>query len=183
MGVGAGLYMYDVVVKKVHVRYLISWWVLVTNCSCDQNNNSMLINYRNANKVNINRVTGFIWERCTAGTSNLSGCTLKKVQNLWWTRCVCVICIRTGSDLFCPGQGRIQRNGICPAPVLCLTWLSLDCFCLSLLRYLNIDSRPSDHYFRNVCLFVQSFSQPSLIRFRSNLDICYISGLVVSPRI
>ena len=29
MGVGAGLYMCDVV-KKVHVRYLISWWVLVT---------------------------------------------------------------------------------------------------------------------------------------------------------
>ena len=37
-------------------------------------------------------------------------------------------------------------------------------------------SRPSDHYFRSVCwfvhlsvcLFVQSFSQPSLIRFRSN---------------
>jgi len=28
MGVGAGLYMY-VVVVKVHVRYLISWWVLV----------------------------------------------------------------------------------------------------------------------------------------------------------
>jgi len=28
MGVGAGLYMCDVV-KKVHVRYLISWWVLV----------------------------------------------------------------------------------------------------------------------------------------------------------
>jgi len=28
MGVGAGLYMYDVVVKT-HVRYLISWWVLV----------------------------------------------------------------------------------------------------------------------------------------------------------
>jgi len=27
-----------------------------------------------------------------------------------------------------------------------------------------------------VCLFVQSFSQPSLIRFRSNLDICYMSG-------
>jgi len=35
-----------------------------------------------------------------------------------------------------------------------------------------IGSRPSDHYFRSVCLsvclFVQSFSQPSLIRFRSN---------------
>jgi len=29
MGVGSGLYMCDVVVKKVHVRYLISWWVLV----------------------------------------------------------------------------------------------------------------------------------------------------------
>ena len=44
-------------------------------------------------------------------------------------------------------------------------------------------SRPSDHYFRSVCwfvclfvcLFVQSFSQPSLIRFRSNLDIRYMS--------
>ena len=39
-----------------------------------------------------------------------------------------------------------------------------------------IGSRPSDHYFRSVCLsvcvfvclFVQSFSQLSLIRFRSN---------------
>jgi len=31
MGVGAGLYMCDVV-KKVHVRYLISWWVLVCLC-------------------------------------------------------------------------------------------------------------------------------------------------------
>jgi len=43
-----------------------------------------------------------------------------------------------------------------------------------------IGLRPSDHYFRSVCLFVclsvclsaclfvQSFSQPSLIRFRSN---------------
>jgi len=29
MGVGTGLYMYDVVVKKVHVRCLIPWWVLV----------------------------------------------------------------------------------------------------------------------------------------------------------
>ena len=37
---------------------------------------------------------------------------------------------------------------------------------------LSVGSRPSDHYFRSVCLsvclFVQSFSQPSLIRFRSN---------------
>jgi len=32
MGVGAGLYMCDVV-KKVHVRYLISWWVLVLLCA------------------------------------------------------------------------------------------------------------------------------------------------------
>ena len=36
----------------------------------------------------------------------------------------------------------------------------------------HFGSRPSDHYFRSVCLsvclFVQSFSQPSLIRFRSN---------------
>jgi len=29
MGVGAGLYMYDVVVKSSQVRCLISWWVLV----------------------------------------------------------------------------------------------------------------------------------------------------------
>jgi len=27
MGVDAGLYMYDVVVKKIHLHYLISWWV------------------------------------------------------------------------------------------------------------------------------------------------------------
>ena len=35
-----------------------------------------------------------------------------------------------------------------------------------------VGSRPSDHYFRSVCLFVclfvQSFSQPSSIRFGSN---------------
>jgi len=43
----------------------------------------------------------------------------------------------------------------------------------------------SDHYFRSVCLsvcfFVQSFSQPSLIRFRSNLNICYMSGSSCVP--
>jgi len=37
MDVGGGLYMYDVVQctrrKKVHVRYLISTWVLVEYCS------------------------------------------------------------------------------------------------------------------------------------------------------
>jgi len=36
----------------------------------------------------------------------------------------------------------------------------------------SFGSRPSDHYFRSVCLFVclfvQSFSQPPLIRFGSN---------------
>ena len=46
-------------------------------------------------------------------------------------------------------------------------------------------SRPSGHYFRSVCLsvclFVQSFSQLSLIRFRSNLDICYMSGSSCVP--
>jgi len=39
-------------------------------------------------------------------------------------------------------------------------------------RLASIGSRPSDHNFRSVCLsvclFVQSFSQPSLIRFRSD---------------
>ena len=53
-----------------------------------------------------------------------------------------------------------------------------------------IGSRPSDHYFRSVCLsvclfvclfVVQSFSQPSLIRFRSHLDICYMSGSSCVP--
>jgi len=46
-----------------------------------------------------------------------------------------------------------------------------------------IGSPPSDHYFRSllVCLFVQSFSQPSLIRFWSNLDICYMSGSSCVP--
>ena len=47
------------------------------------------------------------------------------------------------------------------------------------------ERRPSDHYFRSVCLsvclFEQSFSQPSLIRFRSNLDICYMSGSSCVP--
>ena len=33
----------------------------------------------------------------------------------------------------------------------------------------------------SVCLFVQSFSQPSLIRFRSSLDICYMSGSSCVP--
>jgi len=33
----------------------------------------------------------------------------------------------------------------------------------------------------SVCLFVHSFSQPSLIPFRSNLDICYMSGSSCVP--
>ena len=33
----------------------------------------------------------------------------------------------------------------------------------------------------SVCLFVQSFYQPSLIRFRSNLDTCYMSGSSCVP--
>jgi len=41
---------------------------------------------------------------------------------------------------------------------------------VKLLWPLVIGSRPSDQYLRSlsVCLFVQSFSQPSLIRFHSN---------------
>jgi len=59
------------------------------------------------------------------------------------------------------------------------------CFCLFLPVF---GSRPSDHYFRSVCLFVclfvQSFSQPSLVGFRSNYRTYVIClGLVVSPRI
>jgi len=50
-------------------------------------------------------------------------------------------------------------------------------------------SRPSDHYFRSVCLsvslfvclFLQSFCQPFLIRFLSNLGICYMSGSSCVP--
>ena len=34
----------------------------------------------------------------------------------------------------------------------------------------------------SVCLFVQSFSQPSLIRFWPNLDICYMSGSSCVPQ-
>ena len=33
----------------------------------------------------------------------------------------------------------------------------------------------------SVCLFVQSFSQPPLIRFQSNKDICYMSGSSCVP--
>ena len=62
-----------------------------------------------------------------------------------------------------------------------------------ILTHINVHvvvgSRPSDHYLRSVCLsvclfvclFVQSFSQPSLIRFRSNYDICYMSGSSCVP--
>ena len=58
-----------------------------------------------------------------------------------------------------------------------------------LQRIQVVGSRPSDHYFRSVCgsvclfvcLFVQSFSQLSLIRFRSNLDTCYMSRSSCSP--
>ena len=32
-----------------------------------------------------------------------------------------------------------------------------------------------------VCLFLQSFSQPSLIRFRPTLDICYMSASSCVP--
>ena len=39
---------------------------------------------------------------------------------------------------------------------------------LSVGSHMSVGSRPSDHYFRSVCwfvcLFVQSFSQPSLIK-------------------
>jgi len=48
-----------------------------------------------------------------------------------------------------------------------------------------VGSLPSDHYFRSVCwsvcLLVQSFSRPCLIRFRSHLDICYMSGSSCVP--
>ena len=33
----------------------------------------------------------------------------------------------------------------------------------------------------SVCLFLQSFSQPSLIHFSSDLDICYTSGSSCVP--
>jgi len=44
--------------------------------------------------------------------------------------------------------------------------------CVIIINLQCVGSRPSDHYFRSVCLSVclsvQSFSQPSLIQFRSN---------------
>jgi len=68
---------------------------------------------------------------------------------------------------------------------VCLS-LCLSEFVMSYISVI-IGSRPSDHYFRSVCWFVClfvclcSFSQPSLIRFRSNLDICYIFGSSYVP--
>jgi len=66
-------------------------------------------------------------------------------------------------------------------PVVSIFFLSYGrpyIFVLWFILSSSIGSRPSDHYFRSVCWFVclfeQSFSQPSLIRFRSNLDICYM---------
>ena len=79
-------------------------------------------------------------------------------------------------------------------PVRGGTWLSLhwhsDALCplqdfKALYKYCTMGSRPSDHYFRSVCWFVcfsvQSFSQPSLIRFRWNLEICYMFGFSCVP--
>jgi len=64
-------------------------------------------------------------------------------------------------------------------------WLSfvIDRWYVEYTIHVNIiiGSWPSDHYFRSVCLFVHSFSQPSLIRFRSNLDICYMSRFSCVP--
>jgi len=63
-----------------------------------------------------------------------------------------------------------QRRRILHGWTLLRKWTNTNWLCE--LATLPIGSRPSDHYFRSVCLsvclFVQSFSQPSLIRFRSN---------------
>ena len=59
------------------------------------------------------------------------------------------------------------------------------CCCCCIIIITIIGSRPSDYYFRSVCLFVclfvQSFSQPSSIRFGSNKDACYMSGSSCVP--
>ena len=50
------------------------------------------------------------------------------------------------------------------------TWFLFSCSS-GYVSAVSVGSRPSDHYFRSVCLsvcFLQSFSQPSLIQFRSN---------------
>jgi len=53
--------------------------------------------------------------------------------------------------------------------------------------YLKIGSRPSDHYFRSVCLYVCLFVQSFFSRLPSDLDqtrtLVTCPGLVVSPRI
>jgi len=84
-------------------------------------------------------------------------------------RDVCDLCLWPESHSFC------SRN--CPGSSTVL---------IKMFSSLNFGSRPSDHYFRTVCLsvclfVVQSFSQPSLIRFQSNLDICCMSGSSCVP--
>jgi len=89
--------------------------------------------------------------------------------------------------------GSLIREATCIIPVLLLLFSGatyrLGQLYASHCWLAHIGSRPSDHYFRSVCrfvclsvcLFVQSFSPPSLIRFRSNLDICYTSGSSCVP--
>ena len=72
----------------------------------------------------------------------------------------------------------------------------INCCCsrsITFMVSILVHGQVTDHYFRSVCLsvclfvcsfvclFVQSFSQPSLIRFRSNYDIRYMSGSSCVP--
>jgi len=79
-------------------------------------------------------------------------------------------------------------GNIVTSRILCDLQTGISCSVAQRCHF-RIGSRPSDHYFRSVCLsvclfvclFAQSFFQPSLIRFRSNLDICYMSGSSCVP--
>ena len=95
MGVVAGLYMCDVV-KKVHVRYLISWWVLVQFCETSSS-------YKRIE----------IWEKNTIYRIFFNYKFHLRVYCVYWYICLCVcVCVRAavsaGLSLAVPAFTRLH---------------------------------------------------------------------------
>ena len=90
----------------------------------------------------------------------------------WRAACSGLMCIHDWSVASVVCLGRLSSVAAERSQLFhCCTVVCVDCSreFIVIIIIVIIGSRPSDHYFRSVCLFVvQSFFQPSLIRFRSN---------------
>jgi len=119
------------------------------------------------------------WVNVSSGTSSPGSPEQRAVKLLLFVVVVCFFCffflwfLSTYEPKTCIQRHRLSARHF-HAVYSCLTTAVLYIAAEALDLY--IGSQPSDHYFRSVCwfvclsvcLFVQSFSQPSLIRFRSN---------------